>query len=404
MKIGAPEFLTVMRDFDFLSFPRAVGNPYQDIVLNPHGLWNFVKMNNAVRICFTSHNSYPGWDGTQDPTHVRIGKYFTDFDHKRKPENALRDVRRLASFSEKENLPWGTTFSGSKGFHLYGFLKRYNYEINQELWDSVIALHAWLRYKGDKGRIPTYKSDGTLKAKGRPWLKTLDGKVAEPKRLCRIPFTRHVGMSDEREYKISPRYCIALTPEQLHDSDIDQIIELSERPEIIDRRHYYVQGGRKIDLTEFLDEFSIDVRYWCSIGKDEGIYGVKGFVPVEYNGIPDDDYAVYLSKLITRPCIHGDLFTENPSHFSRFLAVIQLKQAGFSYEEVVEEFVNMSRKFHWADIKNRKTMYYQIKQIYFKRTGVGGYWHASCKKIKSKKLCIGNKCPEWFKTEDDINA
>lgn len=392
-------FLEVMKEYDFLSFPRAIGNPYQGVAFNSHNFWHFVKTNNANKICFTSHNAYPEWDGTQDPRLVRLGKFFFDFDHKTKPENALRDVRRLASFLDEQNMPWGATFSGSKGYHLYLFTERENLEINDKLWNRIIAIHSWLRYKGDRSRIPVYNRDGSSKTTGRPWIRTLDSKVAEPKRLCRIPFTRHVGMGDERQYKVSDKYCIPIKPDELFSLEHEDIIDMSKAPVI---RKGYIQSGEKRNLTAFLDELDINVKYWSNVSMDEGITKTGAFVPALYNGVPEDDYAVYISKIIPRPCIHGDLFTENPTHKSRFLAVVQMKSIGMTYEEVVEVFDNMADKFNWADRRHRGTLLYQVRQIYFRRTSAGGYWHASCTKIKNRyHLCVGDKCERWFKLEGE---
>jgi len=96
-------------------------------------------------------------------------------------------------------------------------------------------------------------------------------------------------------------------------------------------------------------------------------------------------------------CVHNNLISKNPSHASRRMAVVQLKQIGYSFSQTVALFEQMSKTFKWVDRKNRDRRIYQIKFIYFHNPP---YMHDSCKKIKNEhSICVGDICPYYFEVK-----
>ena len=72
------------------------------------------------------------------------------------------------------------------------------------------------------------------------------------------------------------------------------------------------------------------------------------------------------------------------------MAVIQLKQIGYSFGEVIALFEKMSKEFRWVDRMFRGRRVYQIKHIYFH---LPPYKHDTCQTIKYRHgLCVGEEC------------
>ena len=122
MKMKVGDLFEVWRAFDFLTFPRTVGDPVQTVVYNEAEFLKWFKVNTGRVICFTSHNAYPELDQRWNPPRVvkiRVSNLFTDLDAAEKQENAQLDSIKLVDFCEKEDAPFLDDFSGSKGFHHY---------------------------------------------------------------------------------------------------------------------------------------------------------------------------------------------------------------------------------------------------------------------------------------------
>jgi len=147
----------------------------------------------------------------------------------------------------------------------------------------------------------------------------------------------------------------------------------------------------KLDLDDLIEKFGIDILEYAA--DKELIEGERIVSTREYSSVPDDDFHELIKALIPRMCVHNDLFSRNPTHPTRRMTVIQLKEIGYSFGQVVELFEKMSETFRWVDRMFRSRRIYQIKHIYFH---VPEYKHDTCGKIKNEHgLCVGEACPKF---------
>ena len=371
MKLKIRELLKVWNAYDFLQFPRMNGDPIQTPIYNEKDFVNWFKANTGRAICFTSHNSYPTLDKTFHPPavmEVRVSNLFTDFDDKDKPENAQLDTIKLIKFCEDNKLPFINSFSGSKGFHHFIRLKPSLHAYNEELKLMTRAVHNWL--------------------KDRLEFRTMDGMCKEPRRLCRIPYSKHVREGKERgSYIISDTYCHTISPDDITTKDIYEIIENARAPTL------YIPDltKPKLDLQGFIEHFEIDLREYAA--DKEVVNGERVVTHREYEEVQTDDLHELVKALVPRMCVHNDLFSRNPTHPARRMTVIQLKEIGYSFSQVVALFEEMSSKFNWVDRMFRGRRIYQIKHIYFHWPV---YKHDTCGKIKNEHgLCVGEACPKF---------
>ena len=371
MKAKVKELIEVWKAFDFMQFPRMVGDPLQTVVYNEQEFVRWFKSNTGRAICFVSHNSYPELNKRYNPPSVlsvRISNLFTDLDDARKQENAQDDTIKLIVFSEDARLPFINSFSGSKGFHHYIRLKPSVHQYDEELKAKIRAIHNWLKDE--------------LK------LRTMDTKCKEPRRLCRIPYSKYSRMGKGRgEYVMGKTHCIPIRPEDIVNLNINEILESAISPTL------YVPKlpSARWTLDEFIDNFKIDIREYAR--DKEVVNGERIATTREYSKIQTDDFHELIKSLVPRMCVHNDLFARNPSHATRRMTVIQLKDIGYDFSQVVALFEEMSKKFRWVDRMFRSRRIYQIKQIYFHHPV---YKHDTCGKIKNEHgICVGEACPKF---------
>lgn len=370
MKVTVGELLKVWKAFDFLTFPRMMGDPMQTPVYNEKEFVNWFKSNTGHAICFTSHNSYPLLNQRYNPPSVVkicVSNLFDDFDDKEKPENAQLDTIKIIEFSQKENLPFLDQFSGSKGFHHFIRLKPTIYDYDDKLKAKTRAVHNWL--------------------KDKLGLRTMDMMCKEPRRLCRIPYSKYAREDKHHHYTVGTTYCTPMKAEDILDLSIDEIRKRAINPRLFIPK----PPQSRLDLDGFIQEFSIDIEeYACDKVVEEGN---RVAVAREYSNVPADDLHELIKALVPRMCVHNDLFARNPSHPGRRMTVIQLKELGYSFSQVVALFEEMSAKFNWVDRMFRTRRIYQIKHIYFH---VPKYKHDTCTKIKYEHgLCVGKACPKF---------
>lgn len=371
MKAKLGELFKVWEAFDFMDFPRMVGDPVQMPIYNRQEFARWFIHNTGKAICFTSHNSYPELDKNFHPPRVikiRVSNLFDDFDDKEKPENAQLDTIKMIKFCEKEGLDFLNSFSGSKGFHHYTRLKPKVYDYNDELKLKTRAVHNWFKDQLE--------------------FRTMDVMCKEPRRLCRIPYSKYAREGKHRgEYVVGSTYCIPMRADEIIDMDINTIKNLAVSPTLFIPK----TAIGKWDLDEFIEHFSIDVREY-SVDKDI-VDGERIQSTREYDKVPADDFHELIKALVPRMCVHNDLFSRNPTHATRRMTVIQLKEIGYKFGQVINLFEEMSNKFGWVDRMFRSRRNYQIKHIYFH---IPKYEHDTCGTIKNKHgLCIGKPCPKF---------
>jgi len=370
MKAKLGDLYKLWDAYGFMDFPRMVGDPIQTPVYNREEFARWFKANTGRAICFTSHNSYPELDQRFHPPSVksvRVGNLFTDFDDKEKPENAQLDTIKLIEFCQKEGLPFINSFSGSKGFHHFIRLKPSVHLYDEELKAKTRAVHNWLKDKLE--------------------LRTMDGMCKEPRRLCRVPMSRYAREEKHKQYLIGDTFCCPVKAEEVVDNSIYEIIENARAPTL------FIPNlpEAKLDLDDLIEKFGIDILEYAA--DKELIEGERIVSTREYSSVPDDDFHELIKALIPRMCVHNDLFSRNPTHPTRRMTVIQLKEIGYSFGQVVELFEKMSETFRWVDRMFRSRRIYQIKHIYFH---VPEYKHDTCGKIKNEHgLCVGEACPKF---------
>ena len=337
-----------------LRFPRAVGSPEQQICNNYNGLVSFYKRFNGKRNCYISHNAYPNIDDHNTPKEVEVANMFFDFDSEDKPENAQLDALKMATYFKENGLSFGVTFSGKKGFHVYLFMEPTTHAFDHSLRLKTLAIHRWL---------------GSMLG-----LRTIDSKVAEPRRLCRIPLSKNVG---------GGMYCIPLSYDMLRDLTIPELETLAQKPHIPES---YINEGTRHTLDDFLRTFEVSFDTLASAS----YHGPADIV--EYD-VPEGPYAEYIKGLIPDPCIHSEIMTHNPRHKARVAALLQIRRSGLTEEEAIEEFDNIAEIFKWVDRHNRENRVYHIKNLYTDRTQKGGYSYPTCSKIRyDYNICIGTSC------------
>lgn len=361
------DFLRVQLAFDFLQFPRMMGSPEQKLCHNPSGFVSFYRRANGHGPVFTSHNSYPEMDSKYVPLVVRISKMFFDFDAE-KPENAQLDALKMARYFDEIGMPWAATYSGNKGFHVYLFLKPEFHPFDSELRIKTLAIHRWLGSKLE--------------------LRTLDGRVAEPRRLCRVPLTLNVPKKLKPGQ--TPNYCIPVTLNMLQDWTMPEIIEAAQMQFIPDTVR---NPGDHLTLDEFIDKFDVKAGSY----EEAAYHGPADIVPYS---APRGPYEDYIKALIPDPCIHNEIMTENPRHQARVTACLQLFRSGYTLDEAIDEFDKISEVFKWIDRHNRDNRIYHIRSLY--REGAR-YRYPTCTRIRFEYgLCVGSMCSKfkrYFKDE-----
>lgn len=372
MKLKVRDIKDILKAEGLYKTPRKVGNPRQWNVLDWRQYKDFIINTTGRAICFTSHNHYPELDQLGDPVQVEIRNIFTDFDAEEKIENAQRDMLRAIDFSEDIKNPYFDNFSGRKGFHHYLRLKPKRYYLNDELTEKVRALHNWLAVKGMK-------------------VKTMDERCKDVKRLCRIPTCRYVTIKNKKrrqpmEYIVKDTYCWPIPPDLL-EADISEIIEFAKAPTV-----YVPKVGKpKYDLDQLISKLGFDVQEWAMKNQEETRNGKKQVVAA-FNRIPKNAFIGRAMEEIGRACIYNDLFSRNPTHEARRIAVILLRRSGYTFVEVIGWFDRLSQVCSWVDRGFRDVRVYQIRHIFFRYPP---YHPDSCSKIKFVHgLCPLKDCRE----------
>lgn len=355
---------------NFFEVPRAMGNPFQKIVKTEEELQQFIKDNNGRNAVFTSHNSYPTLQGGE-PYQINVNKIFIDLDDDRKPENALLDLRTLDLWCQENNLPSVSVFSGSKGFHLYIILKETKFVHSQYLKDATKAIHIWIRNQ--------------LK------LRTLCDASSDPKRLCRVWYTKHAKRDKKTGQTIlNGNTCYPLHPDWIHSHSMQTIIDNSKNPKILSPSQalnpILCADDNLLTLDDFIDKFKINVEDIIKSNASECTLENLNQI-TEYKEVNDP----FIKKIIPKMCMHTQIIhNPNPPHFIRFNTVVQLKKLGYSRKWIFDFIKSRS----YIDGDKTDVCAYQINQIFAHNPP---YNHATCTTIYRKGFCIGSLCPLYSK-------
>jgi hypothetical protein len=343
---------------DFLATPRAFGNPKQiwdnqdnPVVHSKLQLINLINKNNdGAHDVFVSYNRLLSFLDRK-PFQIEVSKLFFDFDSKLTlPSDALFEVRKVIDYLDELNLPFLVDFSGAKGFHIFVPLKEKIYTSGQYLTDLTRACMLFL--KREFG------------------LKTIDPKVANPTKLCRVPYSIHpkTGL-----------HCSPLNPEWVREWEIEQIVEYAKSPN--GWKMDLLEGKKYLDLEEFIEYCGIEIEEEIAVAREQFALDSENFKFTN----PDDEF---LAQLLHYPClVNSILGVENAVHYARFAATIQLKRLGYTPAYIFKFF----KQRRYLDVEYENECRYQINNIYN-----SAYTFPTCKRLQEEGLCVGRKC-QYFR-------
>lgn len=343
-----------MSVLDFLAVPRSFGNPRQiwDAQDNPvvHSRPHLVKLinqnNDGAHDVFVSHNRLMNFVN-HHPFQIEVSKLFFDFDSKLQfPFDALEEVRKVIDYLDEIQLPFLVDFSGSKGFHIFVPLRKKIYTSGQYLTDVTRSCMLFLKREFD--------------------LKTIDQKVANPAKLCRVPYSIHpkTGL-----------HCSPLNPDWVREWSIEKIVEYAKSPN--GWRCDLLVGKKYLDLGEFIEYCGIEVKEEIIVAREEFVLSSEN---LEFAN-PEDEF---LAQLLHYPClVNSILGVENAVHYARFAATIQLKRLGYTPAYIFKFF----KQRQYLDVQYEAECRYQINHI-FNST----YSFPTCKRLQEEELCIGKNC------------
>jgi len=396
-----------------MEFPRsAMGKYGQVMVNNMEELSDLIEKNNGLDSVYISHASYPGserkcdWTGkyccdnckVEHADKVRVSQLYFDFDHKSKLENSLADARVFKNWLEAEGLPYTVAFSGKKGFQFLVMLRPAVYSLTDLIEvdaDTSVTLSDYY-----KSLHATLKQD--LK------LRTLDLKVAEPRRIMRVWNTMHFSKKRGK----TGTYCVPMTPEMLDTMSTADIIQYAQSPKWVDVSRW---NKDKVYMTfeDFVDHYNISPK----ITKIENWF--PGSVMIaDYDFAEGDDSAGkrWFKAMMPDPCVHNSMWpgnTDNPPHISRFASAVWWRKMA-DLAPVVEnskgkklkmapspEWVDQFYlKMNYIDVGNTQTRHAQINSIF---GSTRPYEYPSCATLYAGDICVGEKCPKFKRFLKNIN-
>lgn len=322
----------------FSRFPRQMSivvSPRRGLVLRAHDIQRFYEiahLYDGLGDVFTELYVHDGG--------VHVDKIVFDIDGP-DLEKAFIELLSLRGFLDRERMPYILVFSGSKGFHVYIPVK--HFVANDET--ARLAIKSMQDYIASSVGLRYY--DKHLVGTTRHWI--------------RVPGTRNMK---------SKRYSSFLDPLV---RELSRVYEASHTPICPDYRD--VLSRRPPDPREY-------------VGKTIEYYEHNNPPPRPLITISHEkgDVARFLEPLL-RPCVYKWALTTEPSHFIRTQFALELCWLGFTEEEIVE----IISRLNWEDYEERITRYHVRKICDKAKAGV--LKPASCKTIRDKGYCLGEKCP-----------
>jgi len=361
------ELRHVLWEFGFLPTPVFVGNPKQTIAYTMDQIADFVRANYGKRPCYISHNPVFDFAKGRYPKKIYYSKNFIDFDADPKKgfvkENALKDLRVLVEWLDEYSIPFNTTSTSGKGYHLFIRFKPKVYRIDRMLADKIKAVQLFLA--NELG------------------LKTMDFHVAEPRRITRIPLAAYV----DNKGNCNGRHCIPLDREMIQKMEVRDIDELARMPYIPDELTMNPEGNY-YTIDKFIEKFDIPLKF-IGMGIDNG----NGEEIKDYKVITNEPFLKIMKDIIVRPCVYRELVVEDrPAHLARLDACISIRGLGFSLSEALAMFDQFARAANWHDQHNTEIRHTNVKSIYLREPP---YNRLTCGTLKREGLCVGDVCPHY---------
>jgi len=366
MKFDAGQMERVLHHLGFNHYPRTLGNPRQELVLTTDEIYPRLVKWAGLYPCFISTAGYDDlrWEvgGKQSPGRIIHEMTFFDFDHDTKPENAFADVQRLSQFLRSMDIAHWVQYSGSKGYHLFIMHEATKFRFSH-LDGSADALKHLIN------QTQTHLS----KTLG---LNTLDEQTTgDPKRLCRIPFTRHVN----RHLEASGRFAVPIEIEKLDDISHEEVVKSAYRPQ------YFLPNivGRRITLAEFIDELGVRLH--------SPETQIRDIINAKFDF--ESSAKQFLASLDYRcPGVVNELKRRNPPHGARVFTALFAKTLNYTPGQFEDIWSEMGETIGYVDLHNKEHRLYQISTI-FDNPKYRSF--PNCSTLKAKGCCIGETCPRW---------
>ena len=323
--------------YGLLQLPRTWGFPVQITIKSVKQIEHLITNNDGKFPIFMSANAH-------DNNYVLFSQLYSDFDGhgKHTMEEALRDERKIVEHFESEKLDFLIDITG-RGFRT--LLKV----------DPVIR-----RIQDVDGIIKGYSRH----LKDSLGLKTMDMKVAEPKRILRPPLTQYIYYDREKKENIfTNRHVLPLDTDTLFNSDLNELLYLSETLQFkvmpvsqkrmnlsemaeYERKIEYVSNGEPLD--EDIDFMEFSPEYFREQVNDI----IRDIDPYGHDTGPD-------INLIKK------LYTPHPDHHTLFLACIKVKESNYhlNLNSTLSFFAKLSLDAKWNH-RNLKVQKEQISSIF----------------------------------------
>lgn len=367
------DFDALLEHLGFGHCPRSIGNPRQEFAYASEQIYQkFIKWNGR-KSCFISTQGYDNLQfeagGRQAPKSIIYGLTFFDFDHDTKPENAFADAQRLSEFLTGINVAHWVQYSGAKGYHL-----------------QIVHTPTRFRFDHKDGSSESLRDivhqvqDHLKKSLG---LNTLDAQtMGDPKRLCRMPFTRHCN----RFGIPSERFATPIEVNMLSTISHDKIERIAGRPK------FFVPKieGDKLSLKEFIDRLELELaapetRIRPLIDSDFGFTDSQ------------ESTARFVAALDHRcPGIVNELKRRNPNHKARVHSCSFAKHIGLNQQSFEKVWMELGTTVGYVDLPNVEYRAFQMASIFDNERMTA---LANCSTLKRDGCCIGATCPKFIDSE-----
>jgi hypothetical protein len=327
--------------YGLLNLPRNFGFPMQMSLHSVKQLERIIDANDGKVPLYISHNSH-------NNEYVNVAQIYFDFDGHGTftMEEALRDERKIAEYLESQKVDFLADMTG-RGFRI--LLKVDPDIVRIRDIDGV--------YKGYSKYIKQSLN-----------LKTMDLKVAEPKRIMRIPLTTYIYKEKTGENITTKRHVLPLDMDMLFNSDLQELIYKSETLEF----GIMPLVSRRMSLKE-LYEYKQESQYIKNDILDEDIdfmeFSEDYFIEQIYDIIRDtDEFGHDKGPDIS---LIKKLLSVHPDNNARFIGCIKVKESNYhlNFNSNVSFFAKLSQIAKW-DNRNLDKQREIIRGIYQSGYGV----------------------------------
>lgn len=326
--------------YGLLNLPRKFGYPMQIDIVSLSHLKKLILLNDGKFPLYISCNAH-------NDDYVLLGQLYFDFDGHGfyTIEDARSDVKKLSEYFESQKVDFLIDMTG-RGFRILLKVKPDIMKLSDA--DGII-----------KGYTKHIKEDFKLK--------TIDLKVAEPKRIMRPPLTTYVFSEGGKEIA-TKKHVLPLDVDTLFNSNMTELVHMSEELDF----HVMKVSPIRVSISE-ISEYKQKSEYIRSEIMDDDI---------NFTELSDDYFRDILYEIIRERNSDGHdmgpdkslisrLLTTHPNHNDRFLGCVKAKESSYhlNYNSAVSFFAKLSEMAKW-DNRNLEIQAHQIRSIYERGYGV----------------------------------